>query len=103
MSILSGLLKISILMLVAVVVWACLQIYKVYYAMGFYRKQGIRTYFDPLLDLFGVFLRKRKDRTRRLDEHVADFVMNDYEIGAVVHSGIACERPTICLLTAELC
>ena len=101
MSILSGLLKISILMLVAVVVCACLQMCKVYYAMGFYRKQGIRTYFDPLLGLFGVFLRKRKDRTRRLDEHVADFVKNDYERGAIVHSGIACERPTICLLTAE--
>ena len=101
MGILSSILTASMWMFIALIVLICMRVFLAYFAMGYYRKQGIRSYFAPLLGIAGVALKKPIAGMRRFDEHLAELVKNDYERGAFVHTGIVSEGPVVTLLTAE--
>lgn len=101
MGILSVILTASIWIFIAVTALACLRASLAYYALGFYRNQGIRSYFAPLLGIGGVALRKQTAGARRFDEYLAKLVKDDYERGAIAHTGIGSEGSVVMLLTAE--
>ena len=101
MGILSSIFTGFLTILIAVVLVILLRVAFAYYSMGFYRKQGIRSYFDPMFGLIGVALRKQRPGVRRFDEYLVEELKDDYKRGAIVHTGVASGKPAVALLTAE--
>ena len=101
MGILSSIFTVSLWILIGLIVILAIRVVKAYYAMGYYRKQGIRSYFAPLLGLAGVALKKQSPGVRMFDEYLAEEFKDDMKRGAIVHSGIGSGTPEVALLTAE--
>ena len=101
MGILSSIFTVSLSLLISLIVILGIRVATAYYSMGYYRKQGIRSYFGPLLGLFGVAIKKQRPGVRRFDEYLEEEFKDDYKRGAIVNSGIGSGSPEVALLTAE--
>ena len=101
MGILSSIFTVSLSIIIGLIVILGIRVATAYYSMGYYRKQGIRSYFGPLLGLAGVILKKQRPGIRRFDEYVVEEIKDDYKRGAIVHTGIGSSKPVVAFLTAE--
>ena len=101
MGILSGIVTVTLSIIIAIIVLVCLKVYLAYRSMDFYRQQGLRAYFHPVLRLGSLIIQPKKPGMRRFDQNIAEALKDDCKRGAVVHTGVGLGRPTIQLLKSE--
>ena len=69
--------------------------------LNFYRQQGIKTYYHPILGYYGMLLKKPNPGQRRCEEGAVEFVKNSYDRGVVVSNRFGGHSPNVIITSAD--
>lgn len=77
------------------------RVFRSWYQLQYYKKQGLKIYFSPLLGPLSLFLRKETPGMRMKDEFLIDFLKDKRARGAFAHNRFGASVPQVSLTDPE--